>query len=99
MDPKRRTYYGSRWYIAWQLERDVRRMARAGYTVAFETWIPAVSFMPAVTLCLIVTYHHADDPTVPPVSELQRLMDLAQASAITARQFDRAMRRLVVLHG
>jgi hypothetical protein len=30
-------YYGARWYIAWQLKRDMRRMARQGYTVASET--------------------------------------------------------------
>jgi len=58
MKPQRRTYHGARWYIAWQLERDVRQLARDGYTVASETWIPGVRFLSALTMCLIVTYHH-----------------------------------------
>jgi hypothetical protein len=53
-----------------------------------------VRFLSVVTLCLIVTYHHRDDPTVPPASDLQRLIELGGAGAITRRQFDRAMRRL-----
>jgi len=52
MNPQRRTYYGSSWYIASQLERDVRRLARDSYSVASETWIPGVRFLPAATLCL-----------------------------------------------
>ena len=94
MNPQRRTYHGSRRHIARQLQRDTRQMARDGYTVASETWIPGVRFLPAVTLYLIVTYHHHDDPTVPPASELQRLIELRGAGAITRRQFDRAVRRL-----
>ncbi len=31
MNPQRRTYYGARWYIAWQFKRDVQRMAGQGY--------------------------------------------------------------------
>lgn len=92
--PQRRTYYGARWYIAWQLERERRRLAGQGYTIASETWIPGVWFMPAVTMCLIVTYHHRDDPTAPPASELQRLIELGQVCIITRRQVDRAMHRL-----
>lgn len=37
MGPQRRTYYGSRWYIAWQLKRDVQRMATQGYTTASDS--------------------------------------------------------------
>jgi len=73
----------------------MRRLASQDYTVASETWIPGVWFMPAVTMCLIVMYHHAGDPTAPPDSEMQRVIDLGQAGAITREQFDRAMRRLV----
>jgi len=57
MTPQRRTYYGARWYIVRQLERDVQRMAGQGYAVASQTWIPGVWFLPAVTLCLIVIFH------------------------------------------
>jgi len=70
-------------------------MAAQGYTVASETWIPGVWFLPAVTMCLIVTYHHRDDPTTPPESELQRLIQLGQAGIITRQQFDRALRQVV----
>jgi len=94
VNPQRRTYYGVRWYIAWQLGRDRRRLAGQGYAIASQTWIPGVWFMPAVTMCLIVTYHHADDPTAPPDSELQRVIDLGQAGATTRRQFDRTMRQV-----
>lgn len=66
-------------------------MAAQGYSTASETWIPGFRFLPTITMCLIVTYHHADDPTAPPDSELQRLVELGQAGAITRRQFDRAM--------
>ena len=43
--PQRRTYYGARWYIVWQFERDMRRMARQGYAVASQTWIPGVRLL------------------------------------------------------
>lgn len=48
-----------------------------------------------MTLCLIVTYQHHDDPTAPPTSDLQRVIDLGQAGAIRRRQFDRAVRQIV----
>lgn len=93
MKPQRRTYYGSRVRITHQFQRDTRQLAHEGYTLASETWIPGVRFLPAMTLCLIVTYHHRDDPTLPPASELQRLIELRGAGAITRRQFARAMRQ------
>lgn len=73
--PQRRTYYGSHWYIAWQLKRDVQRMIAQGYTVASKTWIPGIRGLSAVTFTLIVTYHHSDDPTAPPEKELQRVLE------------------------
>jgi len=47
---------------------------RDGYSVASKTWIPDARFLPAVTLCFTVTYHHRDAPTVPPATEPQRLL-------------------------
>lgn len=40
-------------------------LARDSYTLASETWILGEQFLSAVPLCLIVTYHHRDYPTVP----------------------------------
>jgi len=57
----------------------MRRMTRRSYTVASQTWILGLWFLPAVTLTLIVTYQHHDDPTAPPTSELQRVIELGQA--------------------
>jgi len=95
MGPQRRTYHGAHWYIAWQFERDMRRMGDPGYIVASQTWIPGMRMLSAVTMCLIVTYQHYDGLTTSPASELQRVIDLGQAGAITQCQFDRAMRQLV----
>lgn len=86
MKPQQRTYYGSRQQIEHQRQRDTRQLAREGYTVASETWIPGVRLLPIVTLCLIVTYHHQDDPTVPLASELQRLIEQGQGRIITRRR-------------